>query len=165
MARFKYSDVMTPLAKQRVDEALRAGSGVKKSESRSVILDGGTCKDSPGTLNPRSQPRNVRPAPSSYSPVIVRAYFRDHHLPEPCFEYQFHPVRKWRFDLAWPEKRVAIEVQGGIWMQGRHVQPAALIREYEKLNSAAIHGWRLLYILPDDLCRASTVVLLKLMLL
>lgn len=108
---------------------------------------------------------SARPVPSSYSPVIVRAYFRDHHLPEPCFEYQFHPVRKWRFDLAWPQFKVAIEVQGGLWMQGRHVQPAALEKEYEKLNIAAALGWRPLYILPDNLCRASTVVLLKAMLL
>lgn len=185
MARFKYIDINSPLVKRRVEEALRTGSGGEMRgptmTSPSPAKDAGSLikpvvKGAPDSACPissgetgrvaiGSSRRCDRPVPSSYSRAVVRAFFREYQLPEPCFEYHFHPTRKYRFDIAWPEKRVAIEVQGGIWMQGRHVQPSALIREYEKLNSAAIHGWRLLYILPDDLCRASTVVLLKLMLL
>jgi hypothetical protein len=33
-------------------------------------------------------------------------------------EHRFHPVRKWRFDLAWPELLLAIEVDGGVWIEG-----------------------------------------------
>ena len=28
-------------------------------------------------------------------------------------EYRFHPTRKWRFDYAWPENKIALEVEGG----------------------------------------------------
>src|SRR5262245_20400337 len=70
----------------------------------------------------------------------------------PCVrELQFSPPRKWRFDYAWPEQKVALEVQGGIWTRGRHVRGAALLREYDKLNAAAIAGWRVLFTTPERL--------------
>lgn len=72
-------------------------------------------------------------------------------LPVPVAEYRFHPTRKWRFDWAWPEQRVALEVQGGIFSSGRHVRGAALLKEYEKLNTAARLGWRVFYCTPAQL--------------
>lgn len=35
-------------------------------------------------------------------------------------EYRFHSSRMWRFDYAIPSLRIAIEIDGGIWIQGRH---------------------------------------------
>lgn len=69
----------------------------------------------------------------------------------PVAEYKFHPTRKWRFDYAWPERLLALEVQGGIWTSGRHVRGAALKKEWEKLNEAATLGWRVIYCEPQDL--------------
>src|SRR5690606_39740371 len=48
-------------------------------------------------------------------------HIRAHKLPEPVREYRFHPERRWRFDFAWPDLRVAAEVEGGIHIGGRHV--------------------------------------------
>jgi len=61
--------------------------------------------------NPLS--RNV-PIAQKYNPAIVRQYFRENGLPEPVFEHRFHKDRKWRFDVAWPDLKAAIEVDGGI---------------------------------------------------
>jgi len=33
-------------------------------------------------------------------------------LPAPEREYGFHPVRKWRFDMAYPSRSIAIECDG-----------------------------------------------------
>lgn len=44
-----------------------------------------------------------------------------------------------------------MEVQGGIFTQGRHTRGAALLKEHEKLNHAAILGWRVLFTTPDRL--------------
>ena len=33
-------------------------------------------------------------------------------------EYRFHPARRWRFDVAWPAQRIAVEVDGGQWIPG-----------------------------------------------
>ena len=65
----------------------------------------------------------------------------DDELPTPHMEYSFHPTRRWRFDFAWPEYRVAVECEGGIWSQGRHVRGLGFQRDCTKYNEAAILGW------------------------
>lgn len=72
-------------------------------------------------------------------------------LPDPEFEHRFSVSRKWRFDIAWPEKKVAIEVQGGLFTGGRHVRGAALLREYEKLNHACAAGWAVFLFTPQQI--------------
>jgi very-short-patch-repair endonuclease len=66
-------------------------------------------------------------------------------------EFVFAPPRRWRFDLAWPEKKIAVEVQGGIFMpagQGGHNRGAYMELSYEKMNTAALLGWRVLQFGP-----------------
>lgn len=71
-------------------------------------------------------------------------------IPAPVREHRFDRVRKWRFDFAYPAMRLAIEVQGGIFSRGRHTRGAALLKEYEKLNEAALAGWRVLFVTPQQ---------------
>ncbi len=85
------------------------------------------------------------------SSVIMDLLCQSHGLPVPLAEYRFAPPRLWRFDYAWVESKLALEVQGGIWTGGRHVRGAALLKEFEKLNAAACGGWRLLYCTPAEL--------------
>ena len=96
-----------------------------------------------------------------YNPQIVTAYLKSHGIPEPTYELKFHPVRRWRFDLAWESQQVALEVQGGVWTNGRHSRGAAMLKEWEKLNTAAALGWRMLYCQPKDLCTMQTVEQIK----
>lgn len=77
-------------------------------------------------------------------------------LPEPVRELRFHAYRKWMFDYAWTADGVALEVQGGLFTQGRHTRGAALLKEHEKLNAAAEDGWRILYTTPDQLLDLAT---------
>jgi len=65
-------------------------------------------------------------------------------LPDPVVELRFCPDRRWRFDLAWPERMLAVEVEGGTWSQGRHTRGGGYEADCEKLNAAAIAGWRVL---------------------
>lgn len=67
-----------------------------------------------------------------------------------CLEYRFHPVRKWRFDYAFPDIKLAIELDGGVWISGRHNRGVGYIKDMEKLNEAAILGWHVLRFIPDD---------------
>jgi very-short-patch-repair endonuclease len=64
-----------------------------------------------------------------------------HGLPEPEREYRFLPPRRWRFDFAWPDARVAVEVEGGAFVQGRHTRGIHFERDAEKYSRAAIEGW------------------------
>ncbi len=60
------------------------------------------------------------------------------------YEYRFHPVRKWRFDVAFPEAMVAVEIEGGVWSYGRHNRAATFLRDMEKYNEATMAGWSIL---------------------
>jgi hypothetical protein len=61
-------------------------------------------------------------------------------------EWRFMPPRRFRFDFAHPESRVAIEIQGAIWVNGRHSRGSGLLKEHEKLNLAAAQGWRVFFL-------------------
>jgi very-short-patch-repair endonuclease len=65
-------------------------------------------------------------------------------LPEPKPQFRFHPTRRWTFDLAWPDRMLAVEVEGGIWTRGRHVRGKGYERDVEKYNAAALLGWKVL---------------------
>jgi very-short-patch-repair endonuclease len=65
-------------------------------------------------------------------------------VPEWVNEYRFDAVRRWRLDFAWPAHKLGVEVEGGVYTQGRHVRPAGFTKDCEKYNSAAGQGWTVL---------------------
>lgn len=82
-------------------------------------------------------------------------------LPAPVREHRFHAVRRWRFDYAWPEQRVALEVEGGVWTGGRHTRGAGFVGDMEKYNAAVLAGWRVVRVVPSKLCASATVGMLE----
>ena len=56
-------------------------------------------------------------------------------------EHRFAVPRRWRFDYCWPTERVALEVEGATWTQGRHTRGAGYRKDCEKYNAAAALGW------------------------
>lgn len=76
-------------------------------------------------------------------------------------EFKFHPVRKWRFDYAIPEHKIALEVEGGVWTGGRHTSSVGFMKDMEKYNTATLMGWRVFRTTPDELYRLKTLNLLK----
>lgn len=82
-------------------------------------------------------------------------------IERPVPEHKFHPERKWRFDYAWLEQKVALEVEGGTFIQGRHSRGAGMGKDMEKYNTAAVMGWRIIRVVPAALCNTSTMNLLK----
>ena len=62
--------------------------------------------------------------------------------------------RKFRFDAANPEKKIAIEIEGGLWMYGRHNRPLGMIQDLEKYNLAVVEGWKVLRYAPETLRKA-----------
>jgi hypothetical protein len=88
---------------------------------------------------------------SRYQPTID-ALCKADGLPSPEFEYQFS-YRRWRFDVAWTKARVALEIQGGVFTRGRHTRGAALLKEHEKLSTAAALGWKVMFCTPQTLAK------------
>ena len=58
-------------------------------------------------------------------------------------EFKFHPVRKWRFDFILA-KGIAVEVEGGIYIDGRHSRGAGMETDMYKYNEALLLGYRVL---------------------
>lgn len=97
-----------------------------------------------------------------YNRLIVLAVFRDEGLPEPNTEYRFHPDRRFEFDFAWPARKIALEVEGGIFMgKGGHSSITGIKRDIEKYNLAAVLGWRVYRVIPQNLCMLETINDLK----
>lgn len=93
-------------------------------------------------------------------------YCRRRGLPPPALEYQFVSFRDWKFDLAWPELLVAVEIQGGSFggkpcpvckrrPGGRHNSGPAMRDEFEKLAHAAIRGWSVIPLMPEQVKEAT----------
>jgi very-short-patch-repair endonuclease len=76
-------------------------------------------------------------------------------------EHRFAPPRKWRFDYAIVEQRVAIEVEGGVWTRGRHTRGSGFVKDMEKYSEAAARGWLLIRTTPDNLISQSTLDLIR----
>lgn len=81
---------------------------------------------------------------------LILAYALARGLPVPEFEYPFAaPDRQWRFDMLF-EGWLAVEVQGGLFIQGRHSRGPRLLGEHEKLNEAVIRGYAVVFCTPQD---------------
>ena len=89
------------------------------------------------------------------------ASLRKSGIPYPTPELRFDSSRRWRFDYAWPDKKIALEVEGGVWTGGRHTRGKGFLADMEKYNSAAAQGWRVLRCTPSTLCKTATIELLK----
>ena len=78
----------------------------------------------------------------SYGEMVLATQIHLAVLPTPETEYVFHKTRKWRLDFAWPAQRIAAEVEGGTWAQGRHTRGRGFAEDCKKYNEATLDGWR-----------------------
>lgn len=79
--------------------------------------------------------------PPSRLEIIAEQIIRSSGIPGLVPEYRFHPDRKWRFDFAFPDLKIAIECEGAVYSRGRHTRGSGYIADTEKYNEAAILGW------------------------
>lgn len=66
-------------------------------------------------------------------------------LPPPERQVRFHPTRRWQVDFLWRSpKTLAVEVEGAIWVYGRHNHPTGFAKDVEKYNQLTLCGIPLL---------------------
>ena len=71
--------------------------------------------------------------------------------PELEREFRFHHVRRWRADFAHLPSRTLIEIEGGIYVNGRHNRAAGFAADLEKYLEAELAGWRVIRLGPREL--------------
>jgi very-short-patch-repair endonuclease len=77
-------------------------------------------------------------------------------------ELRFHPERKWRFDFANQHKKIAIELQGGIFgKKSGHNTGVGIRNDMEKNNEAQRLGWRVFHFYVDDVKSGNAVTYIK----
>lgn len=59
-------------------------------------------------------------------------------------EFLFHDTRKWRADFHIIGHKLLIEVEGGIWSNGRHTRGKGYLDDMEKYNETTALAYRLL---------------------
>ena len=59
-------------------------------------------------------------------------------------EHRFDPARKWRFDYAIIDLKIAIEMEGIFSAKSRHTSVTGYSKDTEKYSRAAILGWKVL---------------------
>lgn len=98
-------------------------------------------------------PRLRYRAPKSPSSLEARFLMLWKHVKGPDLEreYRFHHERRWRADFAHVGARVLIEIEGGIWVNGRHNRAAGFNADLEKYLAAGLAGWRVYRFGPDQI--------------
>jgi hypothetical protein len=89
-------------------------------------------------------------------------------------ESRFHPRRRWRFDWAWPARRIALEIEGGLFGRGPkcptckrrsvagHSSIERLKTDLEKYNAAGLAGWLVLRVTPQQVSSGEAGRLVRL---
>lgn len=86
----------------------------------------------------------------SYLEELFDESIQRYGIPEPIREYTFH---RWRFDYAWPQVKVFVEIDGGTYNGGDHVIGKGYERNCKKKNQAQLEGW---IVLQGDRNMAAT---------
>ena len=82
-------------------------------------------------------------------------------LPNPEPEFKFCETRRWRFDFAWKEFKLALEIEGMVWRNGRHTRGSGFVKDMEKYNNAAKLGWRIIRATPDNFCKEEILDIIQ----
>lgn len=158
-------------AQYREDAAKRdrwKAAGIGNAEPVALVRVGDAVKASKA---PAKMVRDAAHRHRAHQPyfVILTSMLRPHGVSEPRTEYLFDSVRRWRFDFAWPGAdapgwhgtplKLAIEIDGGLFVNGAHNRGMALLGQYEKDREAQLQGWMVLRYSPQQLHLAAVDVL------
>jgi len=137
---------LTPEQLDRVKEKIRTGRTAVRGQKALALGD-----DPFDTARKRT-----KALPADYGQILDEQC-RSFGLPVGQPEVMFHPKRRWRFDRAWPDRMLALEIEGGIWTGGRHVRGKGFEEDLVKYAEALCLGWRVLRVSTDHVKRGKAL--------
>ncbi|MEN3970710.1 DUF559 domain-containing protein [Acinetobacter sp. BWR-L5] len=99
----------------------------------------GTNKPKRGSKRPKVKGEKVQSEGEVLLATALRALSIDFEQ-----EFKFHPTRKWRADFHLMGRRILVEVEGGIWSNGRHTRGKGYLGDLDKYNAAAMMGYQVI---------------------
>ena len=106
-----------------------------------------------------------RPQRSEWEDLFY-AQLKESETPLPIRQYEFAKCigRKFKADDAWPDERLIVEINGGIWRNGRHNTGIGYENDMERNALASALGWRVIQFSPRHVksgwaCRITRVAL------
>lgn len=78
-------------------------------------------------------------------------------------EFKFHPERRWKADFYIPEKRLLVEIEGGVWLgaKGGHTSAKGYTSNLEKYNAATILSYSLLRYTTEQVVSGMAITQIK----
>ena len=78
-----------------------------------------------------------------------KEFWSKYGMPAPDKEFKFCASRKFRIDYSWIDVKLALEIEGGAWIGGRHTRGKGFINDMVKYNLLTEMGWCLLRYIPN----------------
>lgn len=105
----------------------------------------------------------MRPRRSDTNPVDTLVFqCKAVGLPEPDREFRFARPRMWRADLVFGlghlSSPLIVEIQGGVFVAGRHARGVGIEKDYEKAAAALMMGYRVLNVTPRHIQQGKAVL-------
>lgn len=72
-------------------------------------------------------------------------------------EHRFHESRMWRLDFWFAGAKLAVEIDGGGWVGGRHSRGTGIENDCEKASHIAMAGHRLMRVTPGQINRGEAL--------
>lgn len=123
--------------------AMRPDHAGEDVQELRVLPRQGTTKN--GTPRARPQRRAKKAKPDLEGMLVEQIAARA--LPAPVLQSRLpwkHTKRLFRGDLLWPEQRLLVEVDGGVYTGGRHATGQGIERDNVKHNLAVLNNYRVL---------------------
>ena len=76
-------------------------------------------------------------------------------------EFVYAPPRKFRADFVLPAFRLLVEVNGGIFNRKTHGSVTGVLKDMERGNEAAMAGWYVLRVTPDEVADGRALALVQ----
>lgn len=120
-------------------------SKISDLNKQKIINDINTCKK---TETPAEVKKSVSVRKISLEKEYIKAILKDLEKNKVISGYveelKFHPKRRFRFDWAIPDMKIAIEYEGLISKKSRHTTLTGYSNDTRKYALAVIEGWRVL---------------------